>query len=249
MLIYLLLCGGKLWRDACHFITMKNWKWHRIVSGRLGRLPNGAISLVMSDLHSNFPLHFSSIQEIQLQAFQILSTLLKNACMHAHPKTNACPHRCTPGKKRCLSFSTYRVGITLLGSSRIVKSNVCWSMEAENHWIQKARPSCAFRQKKEAGVIHMQQSSHMTWKLKLLGILSTQSRRYKTKDTENATIPSYSSCILPLTPLTLLTLAVEREEFVQTCDFYWCLYCLLGLMCTPPLQAPLPMSPLRYIGS
>lgn len=78
---------------------------------------------------------------------------------------------------------------------------------------------------------YMQQSSHMTWKLKLLGILSTQSRRYKTKDTQNATIPFYSSCILPLTPLTLLTLAVGREGFVQTCDFYWFPYPIL-----PPLQ-------------
>ena len=161
MLIYLLLCGGKLWQDVCHFITMKNWKWHQIVSGRLGRLPNGAISLVMSDLHSNFPgLISRTFKKFHCRPFN-----LAQECMHAHPKTNACPHLDAPPARNALWAFLPRVGITVLGSSRIVKSNVCWSMEAENHWIQKGykKPDLlwpSYRRKKLA--LHACSNPH-TW--------------------------------------------------------------------------------------
>ena len=216
MFIYLLRCGGKLWQDVCHFITMKNWKWHRIVSGSLGRLPNGARSLVMSDLHSNFPLHLlgHSRNSRPFKSFQPCSRM--HACMR------------TQRQMRVHTVAPPRVGITLLGSSRIVKSNVFLIHGSWESLDTKSPTFCG---------LPTEESWRYTHAAILTRDLKTQVAWNIVDSEQEIQDKGYSSCILPLTPLTLLTLAVEREEFVQTCNFYW------------SLQPPLPMSPLRYIGS
>ena len=111
-----------------------------------GRLPNGAISLVMSDLHSQFPLHVSYIQEIQLQAagLSIFVPLLMHPCISKDKCVSI--QMCPPQETL---FELFYLGLESPCLDPHVESNGCRSMEAENHWKKKNHlPWPSYRRRK-----------------------------------------------------------------------------------------------------